>query len=488
MQKKDNYIIIVIFLISIANYVTSQYNIVCIGMFSVYLYSLAVIYLLSIKNHEIQDTIVTQNIKLFNNERSNIMSELWAKIKFQKDKTPKDLITSFFRNFQSGNIIVIKDNEATLKLDFQQPNMDIITAIANYDVIELICDNLDEFNQGETIISKTEVNEEQEITPVVNSVTAEQIIPESEESVEMKQDTSTVENSAQAEQIISENEESVEMKQVTATVENSAQAEQIIPESEESVEMKRDTLATVKNLLKTGQGTIPELDNIAAKAISFEHFANLVSEWLEMDKVKSLFTNIIILSAELKVISHDSFKYALRKNNIPYKQSEITKASKQVSKYFSSYPLTLLPFLRATQKYKDYHFKKIDECSRVKMNCLPEIKNFEETLARVDKTQPIEKRVRYILDAMGLCEENEENQNLIFKIAYTAMKIRNMDFNIIFVKANIPVVDREVAQMTFSTFLTNFVDKYESGKKVKVLSFLSELQKIIIYEDEIEKF
>ena len=89
---------------------------------------------------------------------------------------------------------------------------------------------------------------------------------------------------------------------------------------------------------------------------------------------------------------------------------------------------------------------------------------------------------------MGLCEENEENQNLIFKIAYTAMKIRNMDFNIIFVKANIPVVDREVAQMTFSTFLTNFVDKYESGKKVKVLSFLSELQKIIIYEDEIEKF
>ena len=73
------------------------------------------------------------------------MSELWAKVKFQKDKTPRDLITSFFRNFQSGNIIVIKDNEATLKLDFQQPNMDIITAIANCDVIELICDNLDEF-------------------------------------------------------------------------------------------------------------------------------------------------------------------------------------------------------------------------------------------------------------------------------------------------------------------------------------------------------
>ena len=416
------------------------------------------------------------------------MSELWAKVKFQKDKTPRDLITSFFRNFQSGNIIVIKDNEATLKLDFQQPNMDIITAIANCDVIELICDNLDEFNQGETINDETEANEEQEITTVVNSMKAEQIILEGEKSVELEQGTSTVENSAQAEQIISENEESVEMKQDTATVENSAQAEQIIPESEESVEMKRDTLATVKNLLKTGQGTIPELDNIAAKAISFEHFANLVSEWLEMDKVKSLFTNIIILSAELKVISHDSFKYALRKNNIPYKQSEITKASKQVSKYFSSYPLTLLPFLRATQKYKDYPFKKIDEYSRVKMNCLPEIKNFEETLARVDKTQPIEKRVRYILDAMGLCEENEENQNLIFKIAYTAMKIRNMDFNIIFVKANIPVDDRGVAQMTFSTFLTNFVDKYESGKKVKVLSFLSELQKIIIYEDEIEKF
>ena len=42
--------------------------------------------------------------------------------------------------------------------------------------------------------------------------------------------------------------------------------------------------------------------------------------------------------------------------------------------------------------------------------------------------------------------------------------------------------------MKFSKFVNDFVQKYESGKKVKLLTFLSELQKIVMLEDEIENF
>ena len=125
---------------------------------------------------------------------------------------------------------------------------------------------------------------------------------------------------------------------------------------------------------------------------------------------------------------------------------------------------------------------------RVKMECMPEIKDFEETLASVDKTQPVEERVRYVLGAMGLNKVSAKEQKQIVEIASTAVRKGRMAFDIIFVEANIPIEQTMAVRMTFSKFVNDFVQKYESGKKVKLLTFLSELQKIIMFESEIENF
>ena len=63
-----------------------------------------------------------------------------------------------------------------------------------------------------------------------------------------------------------------------------------------------------------------------------------------------------------------------------------------------------------------------------------------------------------------------------------------MAFDIIFVETKIPIEQTMTARMTFSKFVNDFVQKYESDRKVKLLTFLSELQKIIMLEGEIEEF
>ena len=47
------------------------------------------------------------------------------------------------------------------------------------------------------------------------------------------------------------------------------------------------------NKTKVGKITVAQLEEIAKKATSFEHFAKLVAEWLEMDKRQELFTEIL---------------------------------------------------------------------------------------------------------------------------------------------------------------------------------------------------
>lgn len=76
---------------------------------------------------EIPNTFVT--IKLFNNERRNMMSKLWAKVKFKQDKNAEYLIKAFFKDFSPENSIVIRGKEAKLEIVFREPPMTIIDAI-----------------------------------------------------------------------------------------------------------------------------------------------------------------------------------------------------------------------------------------------------------------------------------------------------------------------------------------------------------------------
>ena len=447
------------------------------------------------------------------------MNKFWVKVRFKQEKNAEHLIRAFFQDFNPASSIVVRGKEAKLEIFFREPPMAIIDAINDCEVIELnYGKNLKEYKEDEDLQVEAENESKQRNVESENSEQTEQPNVESENSKQTKQPNVESENSEQPEQPNVESENSEQTEQPNVESENSEQTEQS--------KKKRDRPATRK-VEPTKEAkpeptsiNIPELEEIAKKATSFEHFAKLVAEWLEMDKRQELFTNLVIVSAEVDKITWKELEKALKAKNVLYTQWDKIWAGQQVSEKMKEYSATMLSFLNATRQYKEYSFNQVDEHStdensneqatektmmnveekagefdesvipkpRVKMECMPEIKDFEETLASVDKTQPVEERVRYVLGAMGLNNMSVKEQKQIVEIASTAVKKGRMAFDIIFVEANIPIEQTMTVRMTFSKFVNDFVQKYESGKKVKLLTFLSELQKIIMFESEIESF
>ena len=433
------------------------------------------------------------------------MSKFWVKVKFKQEKNAEHLIRAFFQDFNPTSSIVVRGKEAKLEIVFREPPMAIIDAINHCEVIELnYGKNLKEYKEDEDLQVEAENDSKERDVGVESSEKIEQTNVESENSEQLEQTNVESENSEQPEQTNVENE-------------NSEQTEQ--------PKKKRGRPATKKLEPKKETKSeptinIPKLEEIAKKSNSFEHFAELVAKWLEMDKRKEFFKSLIIVSAEVDKITWKELEKALKNKNVFYTQWDKIWSRQQVSEKLKEYSATMLSFLNVTKKYKEYSFKEVEEYSteensskqdvektttnfeektdkfnetvfpkpRVKMECMPEIKEFEETLASVDKTQPVEERVRYVLGAMGLNNMSVKEQKQIVEIASTAVKKGRMAFDIIFVEANIPIEQTMTVRMTFSKFVNDFVQKYESGKKVKLLTFLSELQKIIMFESEIESF
>ena len=433
------------------------------------------------------------------------MSKFWVKVKFKQEKNAEHLIRAFFQDFNPASSIVVRGKEAKMEIFFREPPMAIIDAINQCEVIELnYGKNLKEYKEDEDLQVETENDSKQRNVGVESSEKIEQTNVESEDSEQPEQTNVESEDSEQSEQTNVESGDS---------------------EQTEQPKKKRGRPATKKLEPKKETKSeptinIPKLEEIAKKSNSFEHFAELVAKWLEMDKRKEFFKSLIIVSAEVDKITWKELEKALKNKNVFYTQWDKTWSGQQVSEKLKEYSATMLSFLNVTKKYKEYSFKEVEEYSteensskqdvektrtnfeektdkfnetvfpkpRVKMECMPEIKEFEETLASVDKTQPVEERVRYVLEAMGLNNMSVKEQKQIVEIASTAVKKGRMSFDIIFVDANIPIEQTMTVRMTFSKFVNDFVQKYESGKKVKLLTFLSELQKIIMFESEIESF
>lgn len=431
------------------------------------------------------------------------MSKFWAKVKFKQEKNAEHLIRAFFQNFNPESSIVVRGKEAKLEIVFREPPMAIIDAINHCEVIELnYGKNLKEYEEDETVQVETELDSEQESKEIENSEQTEQESEESENSEHTKQESEEIKNSEQTEQESEENG-------------NSEQTGKTRKKNGRPVTKKKEPTKTESKII-----SIPELKEIAKKATSFDDFAELVAKWLEMDKRQEFFKNLIIVSADVDKITWKELEKALKNNNIAYTQWDKIWSGQQVSEKLKEKSVTMLPLLNAIVEYKGYSFKQTEEQTekensteqpteettenaeenseevaeaisskpRVKMECMPEIKDFEETLASVDKTQPVEERVRYVLEAMGLSELPAKEQKQIIEIASTAVKKGRMAFDIIFVEAKIPIEQTMTARMTFSKFVNDFVQKYESDRKVKLLTFLSELQKIIMFESEIENF
>ena len=338
------------------------------------------------------------------------MSKFCAKVKLERDKNAEHLVKAFFQNFNVESSIAIKGNEAKMKIVFEKTPMEIVDAISHCKIVEFNCGK--EFKGYE----------EDESVQVESKMNTEQESKENEISEQVGQTFEENEDSKRTEQ--------AKKKQVTK--------------------------------LETKPVNIPELKEIAKKATSFDDFAELIAKGLEKDQKKQSFLkNLIIVSADVDIITWKKLEAGLEKKKIYCKESDKNWARKQVSLKFN---ITMLPFLKAVVEYKDYSFKQIEEYDesteqlaeeatgnieetseeakekpRLKMECMPEIKNFEETLASVDKTQPVEKRIQYILETMGLSQLSDEEQKQIIEIASISIRKSKMDLPVILKETKIPV-------------------------------------------------
>lgn len=237
-----------------------------------------------------------------------------------------------------------------------------------------------------------------------------------------------------------------------------------------------------------------ELKQIAKKSNSYEHFIISVAKWIEIKHREELFIKLATYSTNLEVISWK----ALEESGISFNISDRNLMSKQVSVKFanSKNPLRILELLEAIKLYRDYDFgvtnsNLVDNGkTKVKMNCMPEIPLLEEALMRVNKTQPIEERVREVLSAMGLSKKSSEEQKELLEFTKIAVTHRLINDDI-FVSANIPMEGVVMARMKLSEFINSFmkvnVQKYdETIHKVRAYDFLKDLQLIIVNENEIQ--
>ena len=440
--------------------------------------------------------------------------KFWAKLKLKEEKNADGLIREFFENFNSKSSIVIKGEEAKVEVVFDsEPPKELIKAITQYDIVEFNFGKvLGEYSEDEIkqVVEKEEPSEETE-----DSVTEEEHPEETEDSdteEEHPKETEDLdteeEHPKETEDSVTEEEHPEETEDSDTQGENPKQTGQVADDKGHKSAIKKP-----RKVVDVETVNLPQLEEIAKKAESFEHFAKLIAEYLEMDKREEIFKNFVIIASEIEKISLRTLKEALKDKNVFYTEWDKIWISKQVGEKLKDYSITLLPLLKALRQYKNYSFggdaiefvdESIDESItesvtetitetvdttpkiRVKMECMPEIPLFEETLGSVDKTQPIEERVKYVLSSMGWDELDEEEQQQVFQFANVAVRIREMSIAAILLKAKIPMESSMQIRMLFASFINDFVSKYDSDMKVKVLKFLEELQKIVMNESEIE--
>ena len=154
-----------------------------------------------------QDMFTT--IKLFNNERRNMMSKFWARVKFKEEKNAEYLIKAFFQNFNPESSIVIRGDEAKLEIVFREPPMVIVDAINHCKIIELnYGKNLKEYEEEKQNSEQFERKGED----IEKTEQPEQKMEKTENSEQSKQESEKSKDSEQTEKRRKKNDDSVTQK------------------------------------------------------------------------------------------------------------------------------------------------------------------------------------------------------------------------------------------------------------------------------------
>ena len=222
---------------------------------------------------------------------------------------------------------------------------------------------------------------------------------------------------------------------------------------------------------------IPILDEFATQASSFDEFIQLVGNWLHLSGKSGLFADLVVAATSASEITWKSLIQNTHANS-----TDQVALSKAVHQKFPDSSVTLLPFLSIMKEYKNYSF---GQSKQSKMQCMPFIPEFEEALGNIDKTLTVEERVKPLLNVIGLANLSTTEQEDILKLVVTAVQLKELTYRNVFDVLRLPTTYSESnRQMTFSTFINDFLHKH-SNQKVKSIQFLRELQEIIMNDDEL---
>ena len=352
--------------------------------------------------------------------------KIWARVEWDNNASGDSLIREFFNktNFHTSSTIDIKGNNATLEIVFESvPPEKLINAITELTVIE--------FRYNNTVKHELECKKVECPGP-----------EHSEHSEQPKQP-----------------------------------------------EQKRKKLGA-----KTAESTdIPTLEEIAKKAISFDNFVGLVGENLGLKKELDIFKKMVTVGTRIQNFTLKVLQNELEKDNNCYSVEQRKKIGRKVK---GRYGITLKPFLLSMFGYKDYTFGQSDEArtsdggtktgTRVDMSCMPEIPGMpeipalEEILGGINgnnyQSHKERKTAVYkVLDKMGLNDVTDEKEKAVILEIAEASVGQEVNWEKIFSEKN--GENAKNCQLTFSTFINDFIKRSGSNTRVKSVDFLKKLRK-----------
>ena len=392
------------------------------------------------------------------------MNKLWAIIDLCENETAQNILSALFskEDFNSQNAILIEEQIVFVEVFFEGiPPQNIVEAIGGYSRIRC--------GYGE--VSKEVLKRGGKLTEQV-SYTEEQGTKLNSDSTKQKSDnleegevSVTVEKEnvkEEAKNLETEGEKSSEEKITPEPEQIEISEGNEVPTQQESVGDEADKISEQQEVERNGANEnpaqpkeeksapkpkkdrksreVPErievIDEIACKATSFENFVEEVSKWLELGKWGAFFKSLVETATVLEKVSwktlEENTAFQLD-TKFKHGQIQLTVcASKKFKK--NGQDATILVLIKYMMKYKEFDF------------CIN-----------------IEKKVKDILNEMGLEKEPTQIKKMVLDVANTA--VRNEFINRTLIElcifAGHGADEKEACdtRMIFSNFINGFFEK-----------------------------
>lgn len=427
----------------------------------------------------------------------------YAEMRYEKEKDVVAFTCAFLEEFNVESSIESDGKEVKVELVFdQKPSPRIIKEIEKSKAIK--------FKYGRNLLQDIAEEIEKSEAKEVDEIPEQSEIEEAEEEI-----SNRFENEEAEENIPNKLEEGELEKEIPKQLE----------EGEKKKEGQKKGSREARRIRNNIPSQIPQLTEIAKNSKTFEDFVNSVVECIGLKQKKEFFDNLIKVACEIEKISWKEIEKVFETKKFVYSNWDKIWCNRKIKEKLNTeeYKITILELIKLIVTYKQLYFpnegkeqiseeageveltdeatmdekeqsgeirsksEKIAESvlaeknkppkKRVKMVCMPEIPYFEEVLGTIDKTQPMEERVKYVLTRMGLEKISREYQDEILEIANVAIVEKRIDFNRFLLKARI----------RFSEFINNFAEQYGNSNFIKLEDFLQELRIIVRTENEIKE-